>query len=350
MKHIGSILSSILLALTIPAVAHAMEDYAHCKTIITDGLREIDIETSSFAYLNTVFDKYCESSGVARESSFNAGLSVVVDAIPNKFTLGSSDKNQSMRNFCKEYQSYSAGRNDSFRRKEKIVTRAYDSFDACVGLAAQGVKLSHKIRSLEFLDFFLSPSLGRPVIMNGIQTSGNIECRGKNSDSLSKNALIFDVNTRVIVKDTPLNIVCRRTGKPSKKGTVYEEGVVTLLTDIQSYGNYGVVLPRDTRLAENKASELNVMLDNQARTIEMLRKNISALSSPVAVAQDIGYSAARGGGSGAMTMSSLCPANQVVIGVEIIVGGTCHGQCDLDGGTLHKFRVKCAPRHNALSQ
>ncbi|MDD2869304.1 hypothetical protein [Neomegalonema sp.] len=57
-----------------------------------------------------------------------------------------------------------------------------------------------------------------------------------------------------------------------------------------------------------------------------------------------GYSAARGGGSNAITMVANCNADEVVVGVELIVGGTCKRQCDADGGALHKFRLVCGPR------
>lgn len=332
------------------SVARAIDEYEHCKSIITDGLREVNIETGSTAYLNTVFDKYCETRGTTKEDVFSIGLDAVVAAIPFKFTLGSSDKKQSMRNFCKEYSSYAASRSDTSRRDEHIVGRAYDSYDMCVSLASQGVKMSHKVRSLEYLDFFIAPAVGRPVVMNGVETSDNIKCSGKNSDSFFSSAKELTRGSRIIVKRTPLNIVCRRTGKAGKDGVVYEEGVVTLLTDIQPYGNYGVVLPRDSRLAENKASELQAAIENQAAALAKIQNSISVLSSPVSASTDLGYSVSRGGGASAMTMASFCQPNQVVVGVELIVGGTCRGQCDPDGGTIHKFRVKCAPRLNIPAQ
>lgn len=58
------------------------------------------------------------------------------------------------------------------------------------------------------------------------------------------------------------------------------------------------------------------------------------------------YSAHRGGGANAMNMTLQCAENQVVAGLEVVVAGTCRGHCDPDGGTIHKFRLLCEPRHN----
>jgi hypothetical protein len=61
-------------------VAHAQSNiFDNCKTIITDGSKEYSIQTDSRAYLNSVFDKYCDSSGSAKSSSLGIGLDAFVN-------------------------------------------------------------------------------------------------------------------------------------------------------------------------------------------------------------------------------------------------------------------------------
>ena len=52
-----------------------------------------------------------------------------------------------------------------------------------------------------------------------------------------------------------------------------------------------------------------------------------------------------GGGLNAVGKTSQCPPGQVVVGLQIVTGGTCHSQCDPDGRPIHTFRVLCAPRY-----
>lgn len=341
-------------AITLSLFTHqtyGAEDYAHCRPIITDSLKEIDIEIDSAEYLNTVFDKHCEKDGAAKESSLNVGIDAVVDALPVKFKLGTSDKKQSIRDFCKQYKVFTSDKRGTFRRRERIVARAYDSYDTCIQLASQGIKLSHKVRTLDSLDFFVAPAIGKPVTLNGVKASENIRCVGRDSGSIFGNVAQLNVDSRIVVKDAPLNIVCTRNGRNDKnEGNVYEEGFVILLTDLQPYGNYGVVLPRDAKLPENQASALKTQFDNQREAITELQKTVGVISSPVTASPELTFSASRGGGQSPLSMISMCPPDQMVVGVEIVVGGTCQQQCNADGGALHKFRVRCAPRFNTAKK
>jgi hypothetical protein len=232
--------------------------FDNCRTIITDGLREYSITTDSSAYLNSVFDKYCESSGTIRSSGLSVGLDTVIKAIPIQFTGTYSSNEEGVRNFCRNYSSISAGRSDKTVYKEKIVQRAYESFDQCIALAQTGVVVRHKVRSLADLDFFVAPGFARPVTLRGIKTSPNIQCSGQDPNSANSAVKKFDLSTRIQIKDNNvLNISCTRTGTAGANGeTIYDEGTVTLFTDIGPNGNYGAFAPRDTRLAENQASSI----------------------------------------------------------------------------------------------
>jgi hypothetical protein len=291
MKKIFRCFWILLLFLFRMDAARAQVDYTHCKVIITDGLRELDVETDSTAYLNTVFDRHCESGGTVKESGFSLGLDAIVEAIPLKFSLGSSDKKQAMRNFCKEYHSYAAGDRTAFRRNERIVSRAYDSYDTCVSMATQGVKVFHQIRTLYSLDFFLSPAVGRTLALNGVNVTPNIKCWAKALQVPGSIAEELDLNTEIILKDKPLNITCDREGRmQTGGGVVYDEGVVTLLTDLQPNGNYGVVLPHDERLPEGKASQLDAAIRSQATKVDELQRTLEMMQGLVVFTPEVSWS------------------------------------------------------------
>jgi hypothetical protein len=321
--------------------------FDNCKSIVTDGLKEYSITTDSSAYLNSIFDKYCDSSGSSKSTGIGLGLDAVVKAIPIKLTGNYSSNEEAIRNFCRDYASVSVGRSDKTVYQERIVQRAYESFDQCLALAQTGVVVRHTVRSLETLDFFVAPGFARPVTIRGIKTSSNIECQGQDPTSQDPGAHRFDLSTRIKVQDNnTLNISCTRTGRQGSSGeVVFDEGTVTLMTDIGPNGNYGAFVPRDARLAEDQASSIKRQIDSLEQRLESVNKQLTAAIQEVPDAVFSDYSAAWGG-TNAVPYAASCPNGQVAVGLELVLGGTCHGQCDPDGRPVHKFRLKCARRFN----
>lgn len=53
---------------------------------------------------------------------------------------------------------------------------------------------------------------------------------------------------------------------------------------------------------------------------------------------------ARSGGANARTWTAQCPPGFVMKGVRLVVGGTCHRQCDPDGRPVSTFQIICWAR------
>lgn len=261
--------------------------FDNCRTIVTDGLREYSIKTDSKAYLNSVFDKYCDSNGSVRSSSFGLGLDVVVKAIPISFSGSYSSNEEAVKNFCRNYSSVSSSRSDTTSYQEKIVQRAYESFDQCIALAQTGVIIRHAVRSLESLDFYVAPGFSRPVTIKGIKTSNNIECRGQDPNSTNSKEQVFNLSTRISLQDNKtLNLICDRQSRVGANGEkIYDEGTVTLLTDIVPSGNYGAFVPRDLTLPETRAAEIERILSGLAVDNLSLRQKLDAETKARGVAE-----------------------------------------------------------------
>lgn len=119
-----------------------------CRELIPSGLKQYSIRTDSGSYLTSVFDRYCDESGSTKSSGLWLGLDIVVKTIPVTFTGSYSSNEEAVRNFCKTYAGQARGHSDQERYEEKIVDRAYDSFDACTAIAATGVILLQSDRRL----------------------------------------------------------------------------------------------------------------------------------------------------------------------------------------------------------
>ncbi|MBX3332419.1 MAG: hypothetical protein KF722_18630 [Nitrospira sp.] len=280
--------------------------------------------------MNTVFDNYCESGGTTKSQNFGLGLDAIVKAIPVKFTLNYGSNEEAVKNFCKNYQSVAAGRSDQTQYQEKIVQRAYQSFDQCIAIANTGVVVRHDVRTLEQVDFYVAPGFGHPITIKGISTSDGISCNGQDpNDSKNSPAKKFDLSTRLELKDNKvLNLVCVRAGQQDKNGnTVFKEGVVTLLTDINPAGNYAAFLPQDTRIAESTASAIQKTIDglteqNKALKDSQEKLKASLKTHPAAINS---IQVVNGGGYGTVGPQS-CPPGQYVSGIAVIDhdnGGYC---------------------------
>ena len=97
--------------------------FDNCRTVITDGLREYSILGDSASYLNTVQDKYCERSGSAKSQSLGVGLDLVTKSLPIRFTgsFGSNNSEEAIRNFCRNYASFTAAASTHNTYEERIV-------------------------------------------------------------------------------------------------------------------------------------------------------------------------------------------------------------------------------------
>jgi hypothetical protein len=49
------------------------------------------------------------------------------------------------------------------------------------------------------------------------------------------------------------------------------------------------------------------------------------------------------GGQNASVWKAECDKGMVMTGIEIVVGGTCHYQCDTDGKPVATYGIHCSP-------
>lgn len=263
----------ILLWLICSAIAKmaVCQNFQPCEVIITKGLREYRIDTSSSTYLRNVFDNYCEASGSMKSSSLGVGLDLVVKAIPISLTGDYSSTEQAMRSFCKTYASQTHATQASSSYEETIVNKAYESFNQCLRFIAQGVSVEHDVVSLAASSFFLWAGVNKPIKIQGVTTSPNVSCSGQDP---SGKLITYTPKTTVLAKDT-LGFTCWRSSEKAADGRdVFNEATVQIVTN---YGNYNVFLPRDETLPENQASVIAKRLDALQQATEIAHSRLDGL-------------------------------------------------------------------------
>jgi hypothetical protein len=260
-------LAAIAMVLMLPMNAVA-QSFKPCETIITAGIKNSRVNTSSKAYLKKVFDTYCESGGTNKKVTAGAGVDLVIEAIPVGFTGNYGNQEEAFRNFCKTYSSEARAYQSDFGYEEIIVEKAYESFNQCMRFVSHGVSAEHDIVNLETATLFFWAGVGKPVRINGMTTSGNVSCTG----IIQGKPVTYSPSTVTATTET-IGIVCRRSPIISTSGVkVYEEGTVVVTTNV---GNYSVFFRRDEKLPEDQASALNKKIELLEASLPKLAKTLS---------------------------------------------------------------------------
>lgn len=243
-----------------------------CDVVLTSGLREYRIESSDSAYLNTLFDKHCQSDGRVNQSSMNIGLDAVVKAVPIKFTLGSSDSQQAVTNFCNEYSTSEQRTEITSDYEETIVARAYDSYDSCIRLSQQGFFVTHDLVTADMAQVLLRAGVGRPIQVTGVDTTENVSCVGNDKGQ----EVTFSVATTLESANT-IGMFCTRSSRTNEAGsTVFDEGAVAINIAGDKYNFYW---PRSEILAENVASRIEASIIELRATLNSQSSQLQAIGN-----------------------------------------------------------------------
>ena len=94
-------------------------------------------------------------------------------------------------------------------------------------------------------------------------------------------------------------------------------------------------------------NELHGQLRAEIDKVNTLQSQVHQIEARLMTAPDGAWQTEQsfGGGANAMTRTSQCPPGQVMVGLQVVTGGTCHGTCNPDGRPIHKFSAMCAPRY-----
>ena len=279
-----------ILFFALPLVSsHALAQtiFDNCKTIITGGLRGYSIAADSYSALNTIFDNYCDSSGSVKTDKLGIGTDIVVSSIPIKFAGPFGSTSQAISNFCINYQIVYNSQSNKNSYQERIVQRAYDSFDMCIVMAQSGVVAEHTVESISRVNFYLAPAFGHPVTVRGVSATSNMVCKGQDPDAAAPVEITFNGSSRLVLSDKTLGMVCtRQPTKDAADNSIFDEAIATVLTDVPPNGNYTIFMPRDTTLAENQASSLSNKMKTLNEQYKALTEKFANISLQLSKIQD----------------------------------------------------------------
>lgn len=252
-KRACKALAFFAIAVAASITLAAAQDNSDCNLIVTTGLRNYNIGSSSSSALDTIYSNYCDSSGNSNSASTNVGLKAVIEEIPIGLTFGTADQATAFHNFCKNYQSTFASHSASHTYESTIVEKAYEAFNECVALHEGHVNMKNNVVSLAATTFFFSASVENPLTISGVTVSSNIACSGQDS---SGHLTQYSPSTHISSTKT-LSLYCKRTPQAISGGEYFDEGTISIATNA---GNYDVFLPHDTKFSVGEASQLNKLV------------------------------------------------------------------------------------------
>ena len=199
---------------------YAQNPTAVCLAIVTSATHDVGIQSNSSSFLNTVYSNYCQQDGTTKASSFNAGLSAVVNAIPFSFTGGSADTSTQITNFCKNYQSTYAANSASFDAQSIVVQKALESANQCLEIATRTQNtISYSILTPQMLAIKFGIPTGQTLDIHGISHDDAVSCEGSKAEGTGTVDFSTGTGQSITAKQGTYNVSCTRKAFATQGGT-----------------------------------------------------------------------------------------------------------------------------------
>ncbi len=342
----GSMRKNVCIAL-ICGIAFGTEislaqDLDGCNAVLSTSARNYSVDQSFDAVSYSIYQQYCENDQVRSGTNFSVGLDAVIKAVPIKFNLGNGGTEERTKYFCKTFSSDYKANSGSYQQSSLVVGETTKAWLQCKQLEAVGVGFTASI-SHEHVNIDVRRTNANEVKVQGvIYDQGKMSCTVPNSDGKQKRVVANGETVKSLSSENWV-VTCVRTPIKSTTETVYPGADVTVVT---TAGEFMLPVPVDAEFPRQWASEFQKSLNQLGDFGKNTVMRVSALETKMTSTPTSAWGPDKsfGGGTNAVPLDSECPAGQVMVGIQIVTGGTCHGQCDPDGRALHRFKIQCAPR------
>jgi len=229
-----------------------------CQDIVKNASQDVGITSNSSDYLVSIFKKYCESDGTVNQSSLSVGVSI--PDIPVSLSLGSSNSDSKMTNFCKNYSSSSEAHNSTYSYQSSVVAAALDAAVQCAQIEKSGSFVTYTARSQtpDTLSITFHAGTGGLKIY-GISHHPNVTCIGPARRPLPGQSKYDGGTTRELsANDAILKVDCTRTPASTNGGTtIYDAAAVGVSTN---FGGLDIYWPKNPILPVTDANVIQANL------------------------------------------------------------------------------------------
>jgi hypothetical protein len=334
------LLVSVVSLLALPIASSQEQPYDVCALMIEKAAHNVGVSTSSYDYEDSVYENYCRQGETKKNSQSSLGIDAIVEEIPIGFRAANGDSMSTLTNFCKTFSSNAQLRSASYSYNSYVVEKALTQATECVRILRSGNRVTHEFGTPDKLTITVAAGGGQRISIDGIDHTKNVNCVGKSS---LIGTTTFDVSTShtVDANSGSYNVYCTRAPvappDPSQP-TLYEQASVSMGT---SGGPYNILWPQKQVEPERDAEKIANTLESLSDQVSKLQSRIDKMVANYQVDSD-GTAAKNPFGNADYQGGGLeCPAGQYLAGLKIRWGGTCHSQCDPDGGTVRSLTPVC---------
>jgi hypothetical protein len=264
----------------LPPSLLAQDATAVCLAMVTDAAHNVGVQTSSSSFLNTIYSDYCEQDGSTKTSSFNAGLSAVVEDIPISLTGGSNDASTAMKNFCSHYQSTYQANSAAFDSTSIVVEKALESANQCLEIATRTQNtIAYKMITPQMLSVNFGIPSGQTLNIRGISHESSVACVGSKVDGSGVITYSTGSGQSVTAAAGTYSVSCTRQPFANQSGTALYNAT-GLIVDT-NLGGLDIFWPQETILPITTASQLQGLITGLNTQVQQLQATVNFNLLPI---------------------------------------------------------------------
>ncbi|MBY3528894.1 hypothetical protein HFN72_23495 [Rhizobium laguerreae] len=233
---------------------------AACQNVYSTSTANVSTERRRTAELEAVHDAMCSGESVREGFSLDAGMKVVVEAIPIGADLGINSTEARQAYLCKNYQGLRTATAAMDTYSRTIVVAALANFNGCIELASRGVSVQPAVAAPQSIVVKLSLSDPDGITLQAFSATPNMMCLSPQIEGKDKN---IDPSKQYRFQ-SDFSIACQRKAEKGETGDIYKPGHINFSTSRSRYP-FMFSLPEDQLLTPILASQSHTRIEELER-------------------------------------------------------------------------------------
>lgn len=263
---------TILIGTCFALVSTSALGQEFCSDVLRYAAYNYSSDAIRYSEIKSAYDQYCDGSQARSSKNLDIGLSVIVQAVPIGFSLGSGSSEEKVTTFCRVTKSDIETNFQRYQSSQLVSPEAMKAYETCLSLYEKGMDFKPTILQDQVLVDIRKRGADVEQVLGISADSDKLACTVPNDDSQpnSPQALRASLSTRKSLKDGNFwSVTCRRA--PSKQGnlTVYPPATISITT---SRGSFGLSVPPDSQLPVQSAQAIQDSLTRMNSELEQLKR------------------------------------------------------------------------------
>jgi hypothetical protein len=221
-------LALLLLIVFAPTVWAQEQD--GCRDVLELTGKDHSVDDLEVGVSTYVHSRYCDGTSEKSGVNFDSGASLILDAIPMSGFLKGNSSQETVRNFCRQFDSEFKLHERHYVETSIAVSDAIHAWQHCKELAGLGVLFYPQVTPTQFTAG-LKRKQNLSVKVTGISYDHDLMKCTAMTTGPHPTRITLDENTVVDLTEKNWNVTCKRIGKVVGDNTIYPQADVVVETD-----------------------------------------------------------------------------------------------------------------------